>query len=64
MDEKTYILALRSKLQKPTVFLKRNLKNIHTNAYGRFIGELWEANIDLHNLYWIHMLQQVIVHLI
>jgi hypothetical protein len=25
---------------------------------------LWEANIDLHNLYWIHILQQVIVHLI
>jgi hypothetical protein len=64
MDEQTYILALRSKLQKPTIFLKQNLKNIHANTYGRFIDELWEANIDLHNSYWIHMLQQVIVHLI
>jgi hypothetical protein len=40
MDEKTYILAFRSKLQKPTIFLKRNPKNIHKNAYGRFIGAL------------------------
>jgi hypothetical protein len=64
MDEQTYILALRSKLQKPTIFLKWNIKNINTNAYGKFIGGLWEENIDLHNSYWIHMLQQVIIHLI
>jgi hypothetical protein len=32
MDEQTYILALRSRLQKPTIFLKWNPKDILTNA--------------------------------
>jgi hypothetical protein len=26
-------------------------KDIWTNAYGRFVGKLCEANIDLHNSY-------------
>jgi hypothetical protein len=53
MDEQTYILALRSRLQKPTIFLKWNLKDIHTNANGRFVGKLWQANIDAQFI-WIH----------
>jgi hypothetical protein len=42
MDEQTYILALRSKLQKPTISLKWNPKDIHKNAYRRFVSKLWQ----------------------
>jgi hypothetical protein len=37
---------LRCRIQKPTIFLKRNLEDKHTNAFGRFVGKLWQANID------------------
>jgi hypothetical protein len=37
---------LKSRIQKPTILLKQNPKDICTNAYGRFVGKLWEANID------------------
>ncbi len=46
MDEKNYMLALRSKLQKLIIFLKQNLIDIHTNSYGKFVGKLWQENID------------------
>jgi len=46
MDEQTYILALRSKLQKPTIFLKWNPKDIHKNAYRRLVGKLWQSNTN------------------
>jgi hypothetical protein len=42
---KKLILALRSRLQKPTIFLKWNPIDIHTNSYGNFVGKLWQANI-------------------
>jgi hypothetical protein len=41
MDEKTYILELRSRLQKHTILLKRNPIDICTNSYGKFVGKLW-----------------------
>lgn len=46
MDEKIYMLALRSKLQKPIIFSKQNLIDIHTNSYGKFVSKLWQANTD------------------
>jgi len=46
MDEKNYMWALRFKLQKPIIFLKWNLMDIHTNSYGKFVGKLWQANIN------------------
>jgi hypothetical protein len=46
MDEKNYMLALRSKLQKPIIFIKRNPIDIHTNSYGKFVSKLWQANSD------------------
>jgi hypothetical protein len=46
LDENTYIMALRSSLKKPTVFLKRNVIDIRTNVFGRLVGPLWQANTD------------------
>jgi hypothetical protein len=46
LDEDTYIMALRSTLKKPNVFLKRNVVDIRTNVFGKFVGSLWQANID------------------
>jgi hypothetical protein len=46
MDEKNYMLALRSKLQNPIIFFKQNPIDIHTNSYGEFISKLWQANTN------------------
>jgi hypothetical protein len=46
MDKQTYIFTLRSRLQKPTIFLKWNPNDIRTNAYKRFVVKLWQANIN------------------
>jgi hypothetical protein len=41
MDEKTYILELRSRLQKHTILLKWNPIDIHINSYGKFVDKFW-----------------------
>jgi len=41
MDEETYILALRFRLQRPTILLKWYLIDICTNSYGEFVDKLW-----------------------
>jgi hypothetical protein len=46
LDEHTYIMALRSSLKKPTVFLKQNVIDIRTNVFGRLVGPLWQASTN------------------
>jgi hypothetical protein len=41
MDEESYILALRFRLQRPTILLKWNPIDICTNSYGKFVNKLW-----------------------
>ncbi|KAK3911511.1 LOW QUALITY PROTEIN: Prefoldin subunit alpha [Frankliniella fusca] len=47
IDEQSYMMALRSKLKRPTVFLKRNLNERRINAYNREMLQLWEAHMDM-----------------
>lgn len=47
MNEDLYIRAIRSSLNTPKVFLKRNVSEIRVNAYNNFILRCWEANIDV-----------------
>ncbi|KAK3921586.1 ATP-dependent DNA helicase [Frankliniella fusca] len=47
IDEQSYLMALRSKLKRPTVFLKRNLNERRINAYNREMLQLWEAHMDM-----------------
>ncbi len=47
IDEQTYIQAVRSKLKRPTVFLKRNLNERRINAYNKEMLILWEAHMDM-----------------
>jgi PIF1-like helicase/Helitron helicase-like domain at N-terminus len=42
-----YILAIRSELTKPTVFLKRNVNEININNYMRDMLATWGANMDI-----------------
>ena len=42
-----YIMILRANIKAPTVFLKRKLKDIRTNAYNVFILMLHQANMDI-----------------
>jgi hypothetical protein len=44
-NERTYILALRSTLQKPTLFFKQKPNDIQTNVC-KHVGPLWEANTN------------------
>jgi len=44
LNEKTYILALHSTLQKPTLLFKQKPNDIQTNVYGKHVKSLWEAN--------------------
>jgi hypothetical protein len=47
ITEETYILALRSKLKNPKVFLKREVKDIFVNPFNKEILDLHRANMDI-----------------
>ncbi len=46
LDMSTYIDSLCNKLTKPTLFLKKEMKDIRTNAYVIKVTPLWEANTN------------------
>ena len=41
------IIALRSYLKRPTVFLQRNKKELRINAHTETVLYLWKANMNL-----------------
>ena len=47
LSDETYILAIRSGLNRKQVFLKRNVKDVRINAYNIGILRIWQANTDL-----------------
>ena len=47
VTEEQYISALRSCINRTTIFLKRNLDEMRINAYNKTILHLWKANMDL-----------------
>lgn len=47
MTEDEYILAIRSKIKNPTVFLKRSSLEVAINPYNLFILQLLQSNMDI-----------------
>ena len=47
LSEEAYILAIRSKLDTNTIFLKRNPNEININAYNKNLLKAWRANMDI-----------------
>lgn len=47
VTEETYIMAVRSSLTRPQVFLKRGSLEVGINSYNTEILNLFEANIDM-----------------
>ena len=47
VSEAQYILAIRSSLKQPTVFLRRTPWEIRVNAYNKQIILAWWANMDI-----------------
>ena len=47
VTEEQYITALRSCINRATIFLKRNLNEMRINAHNTTILHLWKANMDL-----------------
>ena len=47
VTEEQYITALRSCINRATIFLKRNLNEMRINAHNITILHLWKANMDL-----------------
>lgn len=47
MSEEEYILALRSSLSSPKVFLKRTPYEIRVNSYNIYCLKAWRANHDI-----------------
>ena len=47
LSEEAYMLAIRSSLKTNTVFLKRELRDIHTNSYNKACLLAWRANLDV-----------------
>jgi hypothetical protein len=47
ISEATYILALRSQLKRPQIFLAQTVNNIRTNALIKDIANLWYANTNI-----------------
>ena len=42
-----YIIALRSGLKRPTLFLQRNMNELRINTHNLTVLYLWKANMDL-----------------
>ena len=47
MSYETYILALRSTINKKKIFLKRSLEEIYINSYMSHLLHVWKANHDI-----------------
>ena len=47
MSYETYILALRSTINKKKIFLKRSLEEIYINSYMSHLIHVWKANDDI-----------------
>lgn len=47
LDEPQYIMAIRSGINRPTVFLKRSIKYVFFNAYHTELAQAWQANMDI-----------------
>ena len=47
MNEKEYIMAIRSSINRATVFLKRQSNEVFINAYNKDIFDVHKANMDL-----------------
>ena len=47
MSYETYILALRSTINKKKIFLKRSLEEININSYMSHPNHVWKANHDI-----------------
>jgi len=47
LDEKQYLEAVRSTINRPTVFLRRNLKSCFTNAFIPKLAKVWRSNMDV-----------------
>ena len=47
ITEQNYILAIRSSLKSPTIFLKRNPNELRVNNYNSACLSAWRANMDI-----------------
>ena len=47
MTEEEYFEALRSVLQRDTIYLKRDPSEIRINSYNQMMLKCWQANIDV-----------------
>lgn len=47
LTEDLYIIAVRSSLTAPKLFLKRNVAEIRENPYNDLMIRCWEANLDV-----------------
>ena len=47
VPEETYILAIRSSLNSPTIFLKRKPNELRVNNYNAACLSAWRANMDI-----------------
>lgn len=47
VSEETYLLAIRSNLNSPTIFLKRQPNELRVNNYNASCLSAWRANMDI-----------------
>jgi len=47
LDDKQYVEAVRCTINRPTVFLRRNLKSCFTNAFIPSLAKVWRSNMDV-----------------
>ena len=47
VSERQYILAVRSSLNSPTIFLKRSPNELRINNYNSTCLRAWRANMDI-----------------
>lgn len=47
LTEHQYIMAVRSGIMRPTVFLQRNIKDAFYNAFNPGLAKAWRANMDI-----------------
>ena len=64
VTEDQYILAIRSSLNRPTVFLKRNSNELRINNYNKHCLLAWRANMDIQFILDIYSCAVYVVELL
>ena len=62
LTEQNYLLAIRSTLKTPTIFLKRKQNELRINNYNPACLSAWRANMDIQFVLDVYAVEYTLCH--